>query len=293
MKLRKDIFIPWRSGLYLTSEGMEPVTTFVFETVFFTNFFAASVLEGLLITFRVKRRSNITRDINFIYPIIKLLLSISKGNWYTKGMKNKKLIFAFFIGTIILISLILFVYIRYQDYQKRTMQVSQVAPTPEVIEDMVTWTDQSGFTVQYPKSLTLNPHDEDENNYAHLEFTSATFSGSLIVWAKDTNAVDIDDYAKKSKNIGYIDSTMGGEPAKKLLQNDSTPKIIISSIKDGYLYQIEADLKDNFWNKTFDKISSSFKFETNGLKKEENNVPVSSNEESSGGDSGGDEEIIE
>lgn len=208
-------------------------------------------------------------------------------------MKNKKWIFVILIGTIIFISLVLFVYKRYKDYQKRTMQVPQAFSTIEAQEEMATWTDQSGFTFEYPKSLTLNPHDEDENNYAHLELTSATYSGSLTVWAKDTNAADTEDYAKKSKNVGYIDTILGGEPAKKLLQNNATSKIITSVIKDGYLYQIEADLKDNFWSKTFEKISSSFKFEVNGLKKEENNAPASSDTDISGGDFGGDEEVIE
>ncbi len=209
-------------------------------------------------------------------------------------MKNKKLIIAIVIGVIILISLTLFVYVRYQDYQRRMNPVSQVTPTPEVVEEMATWTDQSGFSVEYPKNLTLNPHDEDNENYAHIELTSATYSGSLIMWAKDTTAVDIEDYAKKSKALSYIDTTLGGEPAKKLLQTDISKKITTSVIKDGYLYQIEADLKDSeYWNKTFDKVSASFKFGTNELKNEENNTSASSNEETSGGDFGGDEEVIE
>lgn len=208
-------------------------------------------------------------------------------------MDKKKLIIAILIGTVVLISLILFVYIRYQDYQKRMIPVSQAVPTPEVAEDLASWTDQSGFTFQYPKSLTFNPHDEDTENYAHLELTSATYSGSLTVWTKDTNAADAEDYAKKSKNPGFIDSTLGGIPAKKLLQNDTEKKIITTTVKDGYLYQIEADLKDNFWNKTFEKVSSSFKFEGNGLKKEENNAPVTSGDDASGGDFTDDEEVIE
>lgn len=209
-------------------------------------------------------------------------------------MKNRKLIIVIVISVILLISLTLFVYVRYQDYQRRMSLVSQVVQTPEVSEEMAIWTDQSGFSVEYPKNLIMNPHDEDNENYAHVELTSATYSGSLIVWAKDTTVVNIEDYAKKSKALSFIDTTLGGESAKKLLQTDVSKKITTSVIKDGYLYQIEADLKDNeYWNKIFDKVSASFRFKTNELKKEENNTPASSNEETSGGDSGGDEEVIE
>ncbi len=209
-------------------------------------------------------------------------------------MKNKKLIILVLIAIIVLVSLGVFVYKKYQFSQKTSMPISGVLPTPIVSEEMATWTDPSGFSVEYPKSLTMNPHEEDNENYAHVELTSATYSGNLILWAKDTTAVNIEDYAKKSKALGFIDTTLGGEPAKKLLQTDVSKKITTSVIKNGYLYQIEADLKDNeYWNKTFDKVSASFRFETNELKKEENNTQTSSKEETSGGDFGGDEEVIE
>ncbi len=167
-----------------------------------------------------------------------------------------------------------------------------VSPTPVIIEEKTIWNDQSGFTVQYPISLKLNPHDEDKENYAHLEFTSATHSGNLIVWAKDSTAGSIDDFVKIKKLEGTIDTTLGGETAKKVLDS-KTKQIIISTIKNGYLYQVEVNPTDSeYWNRIFNDVSSSFQFKIQ--EKTENAVvqPDVAGEEQRDY-IGGDEEMIE
>lgn len=153
------------------------------------------------------------------------------------------------------------IYYKYQAVKVVT-PVDNNQPTAVPQETLATWVDPAEFEFQYPKSLNLNPHDEDKENYAHVELTSATSAGNLIVWVKDTSAADIETWVKQVKVKGAIDSALGGEPAKKVLTTDEGQKLTVTTIRDGYLYQIEMDAKDAIWNKIFDTVASSFKFTT-------------------------------
>lgn len=173
--------------------------------------------------------------------------------------------------------------------------VTQVQPTAAPPEELATWIDPSEFSFQYPKNLTLNPHDEDQENYAHVELTSATHSGNLILWTKDTNSKDLEDWLKQTKIQGALDSTLGEEPAKKVLTSaGETQKLTTTAIRGGYLYQIEANLVDSdFWKRIYETVSSTYKF---GKIVEKNNSsvgnsPANSTQESTGEDYSGDEVI--
>lgn len=136
----------------------------------------------------------------------------------------------------------------------------QLTPTP-VEEKLAFWKDQAEFSFQYPESLTLDPHDEDKDYYAHVELKSATYSGNLIIWVKDTFASDITDWERKEKINNAIDSTLDGEKAKKVLFTGESKKIITSSIYGGYLYQIELNPLDfEYWNKVYNQVIATFKF---------------------------------
>ncbi|MCJ7739779.1 hypothetical protein MUP32_00480, partial [Candidatus Microgenomates bacterium] len=39
--------------------------------------------------------------------------------------------------------------------------VANVQPTPLPAEELAEWVDQSEFSIKYPKSLKLDPHEED------------------------------------------------------------------------------------------------------------------------------------
>ncbi|MBI5452430.1 hypothetical protein HY945_03130 [Candidatus Gottesmanbacteria bacterium] len=210
-------------------------------------------------------------------------------------MKNKKTIFIILGVTFVVLSLTLLLYLRWQ-FSAKTAKTAQIIPTPTIAEDLTAWQDQSGFTFQYPKNLTLDPHDEDEENYAHLELSSATSSGSLIVWAKDTTASDIDELVDQEDAKGFIDTSLSGERAKKILTSKDTQKISTSTIYNGYLYQIEADLADSdYWNRIYNTVSSSFRFIPAGDRVNGENTPqqVETSQDSSQGDTTEGEEVIE
>src|SRR3989338_201472 len=168
---------------------------------------------------------------------------------------------------VIFISLVLIVVTGFAVFAYRKNYLAgQESKVAEVIPTIVTqqyeiWIDQSEFEIQYPKELILNTHDDDQENYAHLEFTSPTHSGNLIVWAKDTTSENIDSLLKQNNITNALDSFMGQEPAKKVFDQTNGQKILLSSIRQGFLYQIEADLTDKeYWSKIYDQISSSFLF---------------------------------
>lgn len=138
--------------------------------------------------------------------------------------------------------------------------IPTVTPTPPE-EELATYEDQSEFSFQYPKSLNLNPHDEDRENYAHVELTSPSHAGNIILWTKDTTSTSLENWVKDNKVAGSLDSTLGEEIAKKVLINEGGQKITLTTIRNGYLYQIEASLTDfDFWNKIFEIVSSTYKF---------------------------------
>jgi hypothetical protein len=107
-----------------------------------------------------------------------------------------------------------------------------VSPTPAV-EEIALWEDQAGFTFSYPKSLKSNIHEEDTQNYAHIEFTHPDHSGSIIVWAKDTTAVDATAWIKSEKTfVGatILDTTFADMEGKKLLVTNPKRKVITAVV---------------------------------------------------------------
>ncbi len=149
---------------------------------------------------------------------------------------------------------------------KRKPQIVSVTQTQnQPVEELVLWEDQAGFSFKYPKTISFDKHDEDEVNYAHIEFTSATHSGRLIVWAKDTMYPDVSSWVTKDKSFAgtvSVDTTLGGQPAKKIIISTPSKKVIIGTISDQILFTIEAEPTegDPYWIDVAGTIASSFAF---------------------------------
>jgi hypothetical protein len=135
-------------------------------------------------------------------------------------------------------------------------------PTPAV--DMTTWNDPAGFSFQYPKELSVNTHQDDNNNYAHVELTNSTHPGSVIVWASDLPAgvTTLDSWVKKLYSASTsIDTTLGGEPAKKILVASPSAKLIVGTISDSLLFYVDGTLTDKaYWQSVEDTVAKSFAF---------------------------------
>ncbi len=142
---------------------------------------------------------------------------------------------------------------------------SSVIPTvTETKKELVVWEDPAGFSFQYPKELQVNKHDEDVENYAHIEFTSPTHPGTIIVWAKDTIYQTVASWIKGDKTIASgtsVDTTLGGKEAKKISLLGPPKKLIVGAIDEEILFTIEAEPTDSvFWEDVYQGMIQTFTF---------------------------------
>lgn len=156
----------------------------------------------------------------------------------------------------------------YYFYSHRTTKVitpgEATKPTPTPAFDLTTWTDEAGFSFQYPKDLSVNKHEEDPDNYAHVELTSRDHPGKIIIWASDLPAgvTTLDSWVKKMyPDATSLDTMLGGEPAKKILSSAPVKKLVTGTISDNLLFYVEGTLTDSdYWTRVHDTITGSFAF---------------------------------
>ncbi len=174
-------------------------------------------------------------------------------------------------------------------------------PTPTFTPiELATWSDPAGFTFQYPKDVDINSHDEDKVNYAHVELTHKNHPGSVIVWMKDLPAgqagLPVPDLAgwikKETRFVGasVLDTTLSGQPAKKVLVSDPAKMIIVGAIDVDVLVTVEGLLTDDtYWSFVHKGTVDSFVFSQSGANTD--SAPASSGD--SGDSAVSEEEVLE
>jgi hypothetical protein len=149
-------------------------------------------------------------------------------------------------------------------------KVSQ-SPKADTQAKLLTWNDPAGFTFDYPEGLTIDKHDEDQENYSHIEFTHPDHQGKVIVWAKDlplnskgTPVVDSSEWVEgeaEFANANILDTQLGNQPAKKILLAGPPEKLIIGTVYDDVLWFIEGIFTDkDFWANIHETINNGFTF---------------------------------
>lgn len=140
-----------------------------------------------------------------------------------------------------------------------------VAPTPTPVR-LLTWNDPNGFIFQYPEGLSINKHDEDKDNYAHIEFTHPDHLGKLIVWGKDapSNVTDALSWVKgdtRFAGASILDTEMGGQPAKKIITAGTSNILVVGAVYDNIVWSVEATFEEpEFWTSVLTSITNSFTF---------------------------------
>ncbi|KKR67933.1 MAG: hypothetical protein UU09_C0018G0004 [Microgenomates group bacterium GW2011_GWA2_40_6] len=94
--------------------------------------------------------------------------------------------------------------------------VTSIPTTP--VPKLLTWSDPSGFTFEYPEGITINNHPEDTKNYANLTLSSAS-SEIMQITMTDNTFKSLDAWVGKSS---AIDTTLGDKAAKKIIINNQT-----------------------------------------------------------------------
>lgn len=139
-------------------------------------------------------------------------------------------------------------------------------PTPTPAATLIQWDDPAGFSLKYPDTLTLNKHEEDKENYAHLEFTHSSHPGRLVVFVKDLpkGITDTVSWGKKTATPASaisFDTTIGGKPAQKVMVSSPDKTVTTGIVYDGVLWYVEATLTDDaFWQPLYESIVNTFTF---------------------------------
>lgn len=151
-----------------------------------------------------------------------------------------------------------------------SVETSFLRPSPQPQANLLTWDDPAGFTFKYPDGLNIDKHDEDQENYAHVELIDPQHPGSVIVWAKDLplnkQRVVVKDETEWVMNDAVlsegniVDTTLGAEVAKKILLS-SPEQLFVGTIYDGVLWYIEGKFTDKvFWSDVHKIVTDSFTF---------------------------------
>ena len=93
-------------------------------------------------------------------------------------------------------------YLWYMIRQEKSADLKNIEkPAEKILIEYATWKDPLGITFSYPVDAIIDKHDEDKENYMHVEITSATHSGGLVLWAKDLpkGVTDLLSWAKKKQ----------------------------------------------------------------------------------------------
>lgn len=110
--------------------------------------------------------------------------------------------------------------------------VVTISPTPSLPPAiMATWTDEAGFSFQYPEGSSIDKHPEDTKNYANLTLTLPS-SDIVTVVMSDNTFKDLDSWVGQN---AALDTTLGGQAAKKIFENGQET---IACIDNGVLVKI-------------------------------------------------------
>ena len=144
--------------------------------------------------------------------------------------------------------------------------ISSPTPTPFSLQ---TWEDPAGFIIDHPDDVLIQTHEQDDDiNYAHLEFTHQDHPGSLIVWVKDlpidpagNTVLTLEEWKRLSPytEANSIDTTLGGEEAIKIQTQSPEQKLLTVTIYDDLLFLVDTTPIDtSYWTAIHETVSDSF-----------------------------------
>ncbi len=180
------------------------------------------------------------------------------SNQERKSEMKKKVVILGIIGVIVVGIVVGCVVIS----SRKNSQMKQASSSTDMVkvETTLYQDPQLGFTFSYPTSLTLNPHEEDQENYTHAQFSKGQTDGGVIVWVKDTKYTTLEAWQKGDKELATssaIDTTLASLPAKKIVTAD---KLYVAAIDNSLLYLVELDGKDPVLQSAFTTMVESFRF---------------------------------
>ncbi len=178
----------------------------------------------------------------------------------------KKPVVMILVGGLILGGIGAGAYLYFSPKSQNSVEVTGVNVIPTSAPTLLMWDDPSGFTMQYPDDVTVNKHEEDQVNYAHVEITNTAHPGGIIVWVKDlpknvTNTITWGKVAATPSSAISFDTTLGGQPAQKILVSGAVKTQSVGLVYDNVAWSVEAVLADeSYWQQVYDIVTQSFTF---------------------------------
>ncbi|MCJ7804653.1 hypothetical protein MUP35_02895 [Patescibacteria group bacterium] len=124
--------------------------------------------------------------------------------------------------------------------------------------NLKTWEDPVGFQFSYSEGITIDTHEEDEENYAHLELTEKNHPGKILIWMKDKVEKSLEIWvANQAGNPQVFDSELAGQPAKKLAFS-SPQKLMTAAFDQEVIILVEVFPEDEWWDETYQQVIDSF-----------------------------------
>ena len=137
------------------------------------------------------------------------------------------------LSVIIPVSLVI-IYFVSRPITPKSTETTLISPSPTPISvNLATWTDEAGFSFQYPENIAIDKHPDDNDNYANLTLTDSDQEGSIdIVMSDKNNTMD--------KWLNPIDTILGEKDGKK---NITATETIIGVIDNDVLVTLKRSTK--------------------------------------------------
>jgi len=170
---------------------------------------------------------------------------MQKKNWLVLGL------------ILIVILLIGVVFLIFNPFNKSSSLLSPLSSSKEET-NLKTWEDPAGFKFSYPEGIEIDNHEEDEENYAHLELTEKNHPGKILIWMKDKVEKNLEVWAaNQTGNPQVFDSELAGQPAKKMAFS-SPKKLAIAAFDHEVVILVEVFPENEWWDETYQQVIDSF-----------------------------------
>jgi len=176
---------------------------------------------------------------------------------------NKKALLAFILVFVLIGGVAAFFYFRFEPTSEKAMLnplLENQKRENELDFDWAWWEDPAGFKFEYPQGFEIDSHEEDEVNYAYLEFAKKGSSGKLTVICNDAPYQSINDWLEDElvKEGNSLQTEIASFPAQKVILGEGR-EVAAFIDQDKVIYLIDKQPEgEAFWDQVYARILSSF-----------------------------------
>lgn len=144
------------------------------------------------------------------------------------------------------------------DNQLPSLGKSQLSVSKTVKE----YTDQSGFSFNYPDNLSLTNNEiKSERTYADIKLSMKELEGDISIVISDSSFNKLEDWALANsvESSTVTEAKLGNLKASEMLNTD---RLILGVLDQGVLFTVEVKFGDSrdFWMEAYNKILEEFTF---------------------------------